>query len=234
MRLLVTRPEPDASATAGRLRALGHEALVYPLLSVEFAEPPPTPQPAALMFTSRNGVRAVERWPAAVAWLDLPVFTVGDATAAVAEAAGFRRVKSAGGDWRALADLVIAHLPADSGALLYPAGADRTLGIEARLSAAGFDLCVVEAYRMPVAKSLPIPVRRRLREGTLDGVLLYSTRTAAVFHELVAGEDALARNVVLYVISAQAAAALAGLGSPLRVAERPDEDSLLALLDQGS
>ncbi|MCG8401015.1 MAG: uroporphyrinogen-III synthase, partial [Firmicutes bacterium] len=34
MRLLVTRPEPDAEALAERLRALGHEVLVAPMLPV--------------------------------------------------------------------------------------------------------------------------------------------------------------------------------------------------------
>ena len=35
MRLLVTRPEPDAARTAEALRARGHEVLVAPLLRVE-------------------------------------------------------------------------------------------------------------------------------------------------------------------------------------------------------
>jgi uroporphyrinogen-III synthase len=61
MRLLVTRPEPDAGALAEELRTLGHEPVLQPLLefhvldfdlgSLKTAD--------ALIFTSRNGLRAL-------------------------------------------------------------------------------------------------------------------------------------------------------------------------------
>ena len=37
MRLLVTRPEPDASLEAEELAARGHEPVLAPLLAIEFA-----------------------------------------------------------------------------------------------------------------------------------------------------------------------------------------------------
>ena len=56
VRLLVTRPEPDASETAARLRALDIEAVVMPLLFAETLATtlPPTPGFAALAITSAN------------------------------------------------------------------------------------------------------------------------------------------------------------------------------------
>ena len=56
MRLLVTRPRPDADETAEHLRALGHDVIVAPLTVIDFApEPEIGFRPAALLFTSRNG-----------------------------------------------------------------------------------------------------------------------------------------------------------------------------------
>ena len=69
MRLLALRPEPDASETALRLRRLGHTVRVEPMLTVEFRpEPADLPEPAAILFTSRNAVRALDRWPRTAAW----------------------------------------------------------------------------------------------------------------------------------------------------------------------
>ena len=41
MRLLVTRPEPEAQRLKARLEELGHEVTVEPLLAVSFDDPDP-------------------------------------------------------------------------------------------------------------------------------------------------------------------------------------------------
>ena len=61
MRLLVTRPEPDAECTAAALRARGHIVLVAPLLRIETmenAEIGPGPF-AAILVTSANAAPAI-------------------------------------------------------------------------------------------------------------------------------------------------------------------------------
>ena len=54
VRLLVTRPEPDASETAARLRALGIEPVIEPLLVVRTLTTtlPPADGCSALAITS--------------------------------------------------------------------------------------------------------------------------------------------------------------------------------------
>ena len=61
VRLLVTRPEPDASETAARLRALDIDAVVSPLLQARMLTTtlPPAPGFAALAITSANALRAL-------------------------------------------------------------------------------------------------------------------------------------------------------------------------------
>ena len=66
MRLLVTRPEPDALKLRAALEERGHEATVEPLLQVSFddADPIDLDGVQALIATSRNGLRALKSHPA--------------------------------------------------------------------------------------------------------------------------------------------------------------------------
>src|ERR687884_298013 len=106
MRLLVTRPEPDVTATAQALRARGHDAVVEPMLRIEPLETPiPPGRYQAVVSTSANGVRALTGRPELAVLLDLPFLAVGPATAAAARDAGFRRVRMAEGDAAALGRL---------------------------------------------------------------------------------------------------------------------------------
>jgi uroporphyrinogen-III synthase len=153
MRLLVTRPEPDASETAGRLRELGHAVLVEPMMRIEFSpEPAGLAAPAAILLTSGNAVRALERWPSAAAWRRFPVFVIGRATAAQARNIGFTDVRTADRDAATLADLVRAEFDKAAGQILYPAARDRSADMAAML--AGFMVETVEAYRGIAATSL--------------------------------------------------------------------------------
>jgi uroporphyrinogen-III synthase len=233
MHLLVTRPEPDAAATAGRLRAMGHAATVAPLLGIVFdAAPAAAPDPAAILLTSRNGLRALLRWPQAAGWHDRIVLAAGQATAAAAREAGFRDVRPGGGDGAALAALVRASLRPGAGPILYPAARDRAGGLADGLVAAGYDLNVVEAYRAEPAARLSPATKSLLVTGAIGGVLIYSRRTGEAFRSVVAadGLDAAAKDLALFAISRQAAEPLAGLGATIHVAAEPTEDSLFSLL----
>ena len=79
----ITRAEPGAAATAERVAAMGHKALVAPLLRIE---PLADVQidltgVAALAFTSANGVRA---FAGLNPRRDIRVFSVGAGTTAAA------------------------------------------------------------------------------------------------------------------------------------------------------
>ena len=59
MRLLVIRPQPGADATAKRVEALGHEAVLMPLFEVHAVawDAPPVNAYDALILSSGNAVR---------------------------------------------------------------------------------------------------------------------------------------------------------------------------------
>jgi len=233
MRLLVTRPEPEATATAEKLRTLGHEPVLQPLLEIVFRAPPERlPDPAALILTSGNGLRAMELWPQAAEWHDKPLFVTGLATATAARAAGFRDVHTSGTDSGDLADLIVTDLPRDRRPVLYPAARDRTAGFSLGLRANGYDIRTVEAYAAEIVGSVEPEIIESLRSGGIDGILLYSRRTAEALRKLIEAEALLAglKDTTIYTFSLRIAEPLEGLGLAIRIALNPDEKSLFALL----
>ncbi len=233
MRLLVTRPRPDAERTAAALEALGHSALIAPMLDTLFLPPPlALATPAAVLFTSANAVRAVAAWPSALVPRSVTALAVGDRTAEAAAEAEFTTVISAAGDSAALAALAEAELDPSRGPLLYPTIAEPAGDIAERLAASGFRLTKVEAYRMIAARELPPDIVSALAGGTIDGVLLYSRRTSETFLALTETLRPHLAAMLFYCLSADVAAPLGD--RPVRIAARPNEAALLALLGRGT
>lgn len=218
MRVWVTRTQPGADRTAARLRALGHEPVVVPLLRVRRL--PWTPDlagVAALAFTSINGVAA---YADTTEDRSRPVFAVGDATAAAARDAGFPQVRSAGGDVAALTTLIAAAAPLP-GALLHVAGRPRAGDLQGALVRLGVTVRTVTVYET-TPTGAPTPER-------VDAVLAHSPEAARRLAERV-GTDAPA-SALFACISDAAAAPLRRAGvARLAVAAHPDEAALLALL----
>jgi uroporphyrinogen-III synthase len=236
LRILLTRPEPDASETAARLQAGGHEVVVAPLLTIAIAPPPSDPpDPKAIILTSRNGVRALATWPQAAQWRDVPVFVTGVATARTAREAGFADVRTAASDAADLADHFMAHIDKDMRPILYPAARDRSGALTEGLRANGYDVRTIEAYGAEMAKTLGAAGMDAVRRQAIEGVLLYSNRTAEAFRTIVDRYDLTEhlRMTVLYALSNRVAEPLRGLPGWLRVAPHPDEESLLAMLPKG-
>ena len=233
MRLLVTRPEPDAGETADRLAAMGHEVVRQPMLRI-LLEPQPEalPDPAALIATSRNGIRALAGWPAAADWRARPLFVTGAGTAAEAAAAGFADIRPGGADATALATRIAREMTTEAGPLLHVAGRDRTAALEAALRAAGHDLRIVEGYRAEAVTALDPAVAAALREGRIDGVLIFSGRTAAAFRAAAeaAGIAGPLAATTVYAISGQAVEPLRPVARDIRIAANPDFDGIAVMI----
>lgn len=235
MRVLVTRPEPDAAGTAERLRALGHDPIMAPLLEIVFTHPPADiADPAAIILTSRNGVRALSRWPQSTRWRDLPIFVTGHATAIAARHAGFTDVRSAAGNAADLAALVMSDIGNDVGPIFYPAARDHSGELLSELRANGYDIHTIEAYRAEMATNLEPGVLDLIRAQSVEGLVIYSNRTAAAFRTIVEREG-IAKNLskmAIFALSERAAEPLRDLGARLYIAKNPEEESLLALLSE--
>jgi len=233
MRLLVTRPEPDAVETAERLELLGHQALLSPLLRIVFCTPPAdVADPAAIILTSRNGARALATWPQARGWLDRPLLVVGYASADIVRRAGFRDIRIAGGNAAALAHLLMSQFDKDVGPILYPAARDRAGSLASDLALSGYSVDLVEAYRAEIAERLDPGIRVAIMSSSVDGALYYSYRTALAFRAIAEREGIVDRLLTMmhFAISNRVAVPFRDLGADVRVAHNPDEESLFALL----
>lgn len=232
-RVLVTRPEPGASRTAARLRAMGFEPVLLPLSkTVPLAVDPGTSvdHAAALAITSANAVRHA---PAELLnrLRGLPCHAVGARTAAAAREAGFISVVEGPGDAAALADRLAGTLSGK--ALIYLCGRVRFAGFEERLGKAGVHVRPVETYDTVAVDHSSEDVADALGGGKVDAILLYSATAAAAACELVARPELrrLFEGVEIAALSARIADAYVASGSEVRVATKPREDDLLALLE---
>ena len=235
MRLLVTRPQPDADETAVTLKSAGHDVLVDPVIETQFLTPPvPDFFPAALVFTSRNGVRAAAQWPAAEEWRSCLTFAVGAATAQKARNAGFENVLAADSHVDSLVDLISGSLDSFTGQLVYFAGRDRTGDLEDRLAALRFHLTVLIVYQMDAVPGLAPTTVSAFDDGAVDGVLIYSRRSASVFCNLVeaAGLSGKMADVTFYALSEATAEPLRQLeAATIKVADKPEAARLTALIE---
>lgn len=233
MRLLLTRPEPQAAQTRRRLEAVGHTVISSPMLAL-VQEPPPAIAHegiGAVAFTSRAAVDAAAGLPSLPFLRALPAFAVGDATAKAAGRAGFAEVVSAGGDVGDLARLIALRHRPERGMVLHLAGRDRAGDLAGLLAPAGIAVHVAVLYRSEPVAELSLEAAAALAAGSVDAALVYSPRTAAAFVAAL-GRAGLAErlsDLPVIAISAAAAAPLDG-ASRVAIAPQPDEAGMFAAL----
>lgn len=225
VRLLVTRPEPDASETAARLNALDIETVVDPLLSAETLNTtlPATDGFAALAVTSANALRALHDRGELPRLKSLAVYTVGDRTAAVARDYGFAEVISARGSFGDLVALLVGA--GIDGPILYPAAEQQAGDLGKALAPHGIMVITAPVYRMVAATGL----RATTRFDALDGALFYSRRTAQAFVDLAPQVADRSRLGVLCLSEAIAEPLLAAHFVRVSLADHPSEEAMMAL-----
>jgi uroporphyrinogen-III synthase len=235
MRLLVTRPEPDATVLRAHLIGAGHEVLLEPLLHVEFhpLDPADLAEAQALIATSRNAVRAIGRDPSLALARNLPIYVVGPGTAAAARALGLSAVIEGPRDARALTALIAMQADINAGPLLHLAGAMRAYDIGGDLRRLGFHVLEPVVYAALPAERLSQPIVERFRRGEVGGVLLFSRETARTYARLVlqAGLALEAAAAQHFCLSTNVANGLIMLSPPrIATAAAPNLKEMLALV----
>jgi uroporphyrinogen-III synthase len=233
MHILITRPEPDASQMKMQLEAIGHTVSLEPMLRIEPAaiDARALEGAQALIATSRNGLRALQASEALVTARTLPLFTVGPGTAALARELKFERVTAGAGAARDLVPIITAEAAPDKGPLLHLAGEVVAFDLAAALSAAGFKVKALTAYRAVPAAALSAPTLARLAEGAIDAIILMSPRSADTFVQLVAdaGIEKDARQAAFLCLSPAVADTLHGLApAKIEIAASPNTAAMLA------
>lgn len=240
MRLLVTRPEPDANVLKAQLIGLGHEVFVEPLLRPVFHELDPQEvdflEAQALIATSRNGVRALAQSPMLTAATRLPIYAVGPGTAGTAQALGFNHVLQGPRDAQALVGFIAEHADVNAGSLIYLAGERKAVDVGEELRHLGFHVLEPIVYSVVTADRLGAPIIARFEAGEVDGVLLLSAQTARTYARLMLGcrLSGKLQRTMHFCLSAEIAKALDILGSPpSSVPSQPNLKALLTLVARG-
>jgi len=235
MRLLVTRPQPDADRQAEALRALGHDPVVEPLLAVEFLNPADleTDDAQALAVTSRNALRALQKSGELERMRQLPLFAVGNATACLARELGFATVHTGTGTAQQLAPLINEKCEPEKGAIVHLAGEKMAFDLKTALEERGYNVVQPVLYATHPVERLSVDVIKEIAADVLDGVLLMSPVTANTYVRLVDQHDVSepAKRLSYFCLSENVSDALAGLsGARISVADSPTQDDLLALI----
>lgn len=210
--LFVLRPEPGASETAARARAMGLDAIAAPLFGIEPVgwSPPSANEFDGLLLTSANAVH--HAGSSLAAFQALPVLAVGEATADEALRAGFTVEQTGTGGIDELLDSV-----AGSRRLLHLCGEDRRQQVDSSHS----------IVAVPVYRSRPLPA-----PGDLSGIAgavaaIHSPRAGKRLAELVDPESR--ASVRIAAISLAAADAVGAGWESVDAAEAIGDEPLLAL-----
>jgi uroporphyrinogen-III synthase len=231
MQLIVTRPLEDAGPLRAKLKALGHEVTVAPLMTIKPREGALIPERpwAFAVATSANAIRSLSRDHRLKS---LRILTVGPQSLAAARQAGFTRAEAHGGDVKGLARFIQSNFAPNQGPILYLSGAETTGDLMGTLTAHGFDCARVILYDAAPASDLGTAAVL-LKSGDPVGVLLYSPRSARIWHKLVTAEGLLAgaAKVHYLCLSANVADVLPENWRKY-VAGAPEEAKMLTLLEQ--
>ena len=235
MRVLVTRPEPDARGEADKLRARGYEPVLAPLLEIEFLKGVPLDLDGAqaVVITSRNALRALADHPQRKEVAALPLFAVGEATAWAGRQFGFSEVTIGPGTGAGLPPIIRREVHPEKGPLVHIGAEKVAFDLQGALEEDGFELRRVVLYRSHPVETLPGAVIADLASGEISRVLLLSPRTARTFARLAQRHGVVTetKGLVCYCLSKAIAEAVAPLGFTVRVPQHAREEDLLALLD---
>ncbi len=234
MRVLVTRPEPEAAAQADELRGMGHEPVLQPLLefrALDF-DPAPLRSAAALIFTSGNALRALREKidPRDIA--QTPVLCVGSETARRARAAGFKSVAATADTAEELSAKIVSQTGRGV-PLVHVTGEHQAFDLAQALAHEGLSLHTLRVYVMKAREVFDSQAAGELQAGAIGGVILMSPRTAEIFVSLCRHYELLdcAKDLSYFCLAESVAKKLKPLEpANVHIAARPGREALLALL----
>ena len=230
MSILITRPEPDASATTKRLVELGYACLSLPATKIiaTGTSLPHTPF-AALLATSANAFRMLQA--ADITRLkSRPLHCVGEKTAKIARDLGFLSVIVAGGSGAKLvSDIKTTYSP--EAKFLYLTGTPRKPIVEDELRKAGYEVTSIELYHAQPVNAWPDAPPEVLRQ--VDAALHFSRASVETLLHLAEQSDVLAqlKTIPHLCLSDDVASPLIKIHCPIVACSMAaNENSLLELL----
>ncbi len=239
MRLLLTRPRQESEALAQTLTRCGHETLIEPLLSIEPLKNVKieSGMPQAVIVTSVNGARAFSAHVEAPRFAQVPIYAVGSATADALDQ--FQVVHAGHEGVAALSARICRELTPDAGPLLYVHGVHVAGNLTAELEGSGYAVKQITIYEAVGKKTFSPAAIEAFSNTLIDGVVLFSPRTAAVFSKLAATSGLTEKliHVTFYCLSQNVSDSIQlhhrSAQRRVVIAAAPSQESLISEINKG-
>lgn len=231
MRLFLTRPEKDCLTSAKAFEEFGHQILTAPLLEIEYLSLQLDDVPKAIILTSRNGARSLEKH---VLDKETPVYCIGDRTALEARRIGFKNTFTAKGGAEALETLILKKCEDKKGLIVHYSGKVVQGDLIGNLDKKGYIAKRVLSYKANKLK-LSDTLIKALISRKIDGGAFYSARTGTTFSEQVIeqGLEEYIKPLTAYVMSDNIAEAIKSLPwKEIKISLMPFEGSLINLANE--
>ncbi len=235
--VLITRPKEDAEVLSHLLNEINIPHMIASMVEVK-QEAVAAPVRAALKQASLQGIILTSRHGAAcLPTIDiskeLPVYTVGDATARAAHDVGFSNVLSPGNTAEALFEYIASHNKTSGGAFFYPHGYDIAFDMEKALSEKSFSVVAASTYNAEKIEALSPHLIHSLTSGDISHVTFFSKRTAQSYQDRILkyGLAEPHQNMTALCIRDSVEGAISGLPwKELRSANVPSFEAMLELI----
>lgn len=180
---LITRPYEDAISFKEALGRIGISSIIHPMFSIKILDKEINldSKTEVIVFTSSNGVRAFSRLSRE---RNIPIFTVGDATARECKSHGFKNVFSAQGNIDNLASIISDTLPKNS-LILHISGNDIAGDLEKILKKSGYRYNRLILYRAEEIENLNPELITLIKDNKINIATFFSPRTAKIFCKLI-------------------------------------------------
>jgi uroporphyrinogen-III synthase len=181
--ILITRPQPEAEATAAQLRASGYDCIISPVIerapACNYLEMLQNycASPINIIASSGYSVKLLSNYKQA---LKIPLYLTGEKLATQAKKLGFEQVYYASGSAGALIAYMSDNASQNSD-YLYLHSNHQAVDVVSRLGKAGFRVQGLEIYQTQQATILTNEAMAALQQNQIDRVLLYSAMSARAF-----------------------------------------------------
>ncbi|WP_162653189.1 uroporphyrinogen-III synthase [Lentilitoribacter sp. Alg239-R112] len=241
MRVLITRPEPSASATASKLLKIGHTPITFPMSRrecVEISTQTNLHSASAFIFTSANAVHCFKNTPISnPELLSKLTYVVGDKTKGEALKLGFNNIQTGTGNGQALAELIVRDFndrqiaPAADTPLIYLTAENRTSDLEETLAKNKLPVTPIIIYEM-ITHFSQAQFISVFKNNAIDIVLFYSQSAVRRFFAAINNNDPNLFTSLRYgCLSKEIASAIPDeFSNQIDIAIEPKEHHLLACI----
>lgn len=191
--IVITRPMGDEATLTEHLQMRGHRIIHEPLTHITLDHTQRVAvanalmqDPNAVIVTSRHGVEAL----ATLTELrDIFLICVGDATAKRAQAHGFERITSGGGNVENMLE-IITQAYDDEARFLYISGKHTKVDLGEALMQYGMSVEQIITYEALATEQLSEILIEHIKREQIDAISFLSQRAASIFTRLLDSDEA--------------------------------------------